>query len=197
MFVRAFIVVIVLLIPGIGYAEAGDWLLRVGASHVAPKSDNHDVVEVEAGQQLTFNGTYFLSDVWAVEVLAALPFEHDIDLVGGGRVASTKHLPPTISMQYHLKPGQAIRPYVGLGVNITEFFEEDTTGALAGSDLELDRSIGLAAQLGVDFNVGEKMFINLEARYVKIETDAKLDGASLGTVEIDPWVFGLYLGWRI
>ncbi len=179
------------------FAEQGDWLFRVGAHSVMPKSDNHDVVEVDDATMLTFNATYFFQNNWAVEVLAALPFEHDIELVGGGRVASTKHLPPTVSAQYHFRPDARTRPYVGLGVNITEFFEEDTTGALAGADLELDRSVGLAAQIGIDVDITDTVFFNAEVRYFDIETDADLNSASLGTVEIDPWAVGINLGVRL
>ena len=57
-------------------------------------------------------------------------------LSAGGTVASVKHLPPTISLQYHFSPDARFRPYVGVGLNVTEFFEEDTKGALAGADLE-------------------------------------------------------------
>ena len=189
-----FVVVALAAMPG--YADQGDWLVRVGAHSINPKSDNHSVVEVESATMATFNFTYFFRDAWAVEVLAALPFEHDIELVGGGRVASTKHLPPTVSVQYHFRANDRVKPYVGVGVNVTEFFEEDTTGALAGSDLELDRSIGLAAQVGVDIDLNEAWFVNVDARYFDIDTDADLNGTSLGTVEIDPWALGLSVGMR-
>ena len=178
-------------------AESGEWLVRVGANTVAPQSNNHDIVEVDDATMLTFNATYFATPNWAVELLAAAPFEHDVDLVGGGTVATVKHLPPTLSAQYHFNPDGAVRPYVGAGINWTLFFEEDTTGALAGSRLSLDDSVGPAGQLGVDFSVSDRWFINIELRYIKIESKATLDGASLGDVEIDPWTFGLNVGVRL
>ena len=177
-------------------AEAGDWVARVGASMVAPKSNNHSVVEVDSGTMLTFNVSYFVTNNWAVEVLAALPFEHGIDLETGGEVAEVDHLPPTVTAQYHFAPDAALRPYVGLGLNVTKFFDEKTKGALDGSDLKLDTSVGLAAQVGVDFDLSERMFFNLEVRYIDIDTDAKLDGADLGKVKIDPWLYGVNVGWR-
>ena len=189
---------LLLLVSGTVYADQGDWLVRVGGHHVNPKSDNHDIVEVDSATMVTFNVSYFFRPSWAVEVLAALPFEHDIELVGGGRVGSTKHLPPTVSVQYHFPMNnQSFRPYVGLGLNVTEFFEEDTRGALAGADLELDRSVGLAAQLGVDIDLNENWFVNLDARYFDIDTDADVNGVSIGNVEIDPWAVGLSVGVRL
>jgi outer membrane protein len=177
-------------------AEQGDWLVRVGAHSVNPKSNNHDIVEVDSATMLTFNGTYLFRPNWGVELLAALPFSHDINLIGGGKVAKTKHLPPTLSLQYHLAPDAAIRPYVGVGVNLTLFFDESTTGALEGTDLSLSNSVGAAFQAGVDFDLNEQWSINIDARYMDIETKAKLDGESLGKVRIDPWAFGVSLGYR-
>jgi outer membrane protein len=178
------------------WAEQGDWLVRVGAHSVNPKSDNHAVVDVDAATMMTFNVTWFMRRHLAVELLAALPFEHDINLVGGGRVGSTRHLPPTLSLQYHLRPEQRFRPYVGFGLNVTEFFEEDTRGALAGSNLSLETSVGWAAQLGADLDLAESWFVNVDLRYFDIDTDARLNGTDLGTVEIDPWALGLSVGRR-
>lgn len=174
------------------WAEAGDFLVRVGASMVAPKSDNHPGVDVEDGTMVTFNGTYFMTDQWAVEVLAALPFKHDIDAKSGPNIGETKHLPPTVSLQYHFTPNQPVRPYVGAGLNYTIFFEEDIDGA----SLSLDDSFGWAAQVGVDIDLTENMFLNAEIRYLDIDTKAKVNSASIGTVEIDPMLYGINIGFR-
>lgn len=180
-----------------GFAGAGEespWILRVGAHDVSPKSNNHAVVNVDDAKMLTFNLTRKLNANWGVEVLAALPFEHDINLNGGGKVASVKHLPPTVSLQYHFAPAAKFRPYVGAGLNATLFFSEHTTGALAGTDLKLGTSFGPAAQVGMDFDISDHWFVNADFRWIDIDTRAKLDGASLGSVAIDPLTFGLSVG---
>jgi len=176
--------------------DAGDWKVRAGAYMVAPKSDNSDLVTVDDGVSLGFNVTYYFTPNWALEVLAATPFTHDINLVGGDKVAETKHLPPTFTLQYHFDTGSSFHPYVGAGLNYTTFFDEKTTGALAGTDLNLDDSFGLALQLGADLDLSENWFVNGDVRWINIETDATLDGTPLGTVEIDPWVAGIELGRR-
>ena len=176
--------------------DAGDWIWRVGVHNVRPKSDNHALVNVDAAASLTFNATYMFAPNWGVEVLAALPFEHDINLNGGGKVAQAKHLPPTVSVQYHLNPNGAWGPYVGAGLNYTLFFDEKTRGALAGAKLELDPSLGLAAQAGLDIELGSDWFANVDARWLDIETDAKVNGARIGNVVIDPLAFGLSIGRR-
>ena len=175
-----------------GFADAGDWLFRAGGSVVDPKSDNHDLVDVEESYMVTFNGTYFITDQWAVELLAALPFEHDIDAKHGGKIGEVKHLPPTLSAQYHFLPNNNIRPYVGAGFNYTFLYEED----LDGADLDLDNSAGWAAQIGVDIDISDKLFMNAEVRYLDIDSDAKVNGVSIGTIEIDPLLFGINVGFR-
>ena len=187
---------LILTAPTAQALEAGDWLVRFGLSTVDPKSSNSPLVSVDAGTSASVTLSYMYTDNVSIELLAAYPFEHDIDLVGGDKVADTKHLPPTLSLNYHFTTASAFKPYIGVGVNYTTFFSESTTGALAGTDLSLDDSWGLAGQIGMDYEVNDRWSVNLAARYIDIETDAKLDGVPLGTVEIDPWVFSVQAGYR-
>ncbi len=181
--------------------EKGDWLLRVGAGMVDPDTPNADVggadLDVDSGTSLVFNGTYFFTPNVAFEVLAALPFKHDVDLEGAGQVAEVKHLPPTFSLQYHFDTGNKFRPYVGAGLNWTIFFDESTEGDLAGTDLDLDDSFGLAAQVGADIDVSDNMFLNFDFRWIDIDADAEVSPLGLEfDVEVDPYVYSLTLGWK-
>jgi outer membrane protein len=190
------------LVSGVAQAyQAGDWLVRAGIWGVYPKSDNLSLgpnadIEVDDGYSLGFNVTYMVSPNIGIELLGSWPFSHDISLTGAGTIGETKHLPPTVSVQYHFLPDNNFRPYVGVGLNYTLFFDEDAKGALSGADLELDDSWGLAAQVGMDFDVAPNWFLNVDVRYIDIDTKAKLNGASIGTVEIDPWIVGLNVGTR-
>ncbi len=190
------------LMTGVAEAyQAGDWLVRAGIWGIYPKSDNLNLgpnadINVDDGYSLGFNITYMATPNIGIELLGAWPFSHDISLSGVGTIGDTKQLPPTISVQYHFLPDSNFRPYVGLGLNYTFFFDESTEGALSGSDLKLDDSWGLAAQVGMDFDVAPNWFLNVDVRYIDIDTKAKLDGVSIGTVEIDPWVVGFNVGTR-
>ena len=182
--------------------SAGHWTLGVGVHQVGPRSDNGTLVGTPLGNlkmdvgnntRPTVTAEYFLKDNLGVEVLAALPFQHDIDVVGVGKVGSTKHLPPTVSLQYHFGNG-TLRPFDGLGVNYTRFFGTRTTGPIAGTRLSLSDSWGLAGHVGVDVRVGEKSAIRIDYRKIDIDTKVKLNGANLGapnTVHIDPSVYGV------
>ena len=175
----------------------GDWAFSAGIGQVAPKSDNGALaagtlkVDVDNDIKPTLTGEYFFANNWGLEVLAALPFKHDINIAGLGRVGSTKHLPPVVSVNYHFNGQGNVSPFIGLGVNYTTFFSEETGGALAGSKLKLADSWGLAAHVGIDFKVSDRGAIRVNARWADIDTDVKLDGAKLGTVNIDPMVYGI------
>ena len=183
--------------------EAGQWLGRVGAYGVFPESDNLSNVlgtgatlDVDNGYTLGFNFTYMVNPNIGIELLAALPFRHDISLSGAGTVGKTDQLPPTLSIQYHLMPQGTVHPYIGLGLNYTNFFNEETEGALTGVSLKLDDSWGLAGQLGIDIDVAPNWFVNADLRYISIKSDATLNGVGIGTVDINPWVVGLTVGTR-
>jgi outer membrane protein len=184
------------LAPSARAQDTGDWTVRAGFHSIEPKSSNHALVGVEDTIGLTFNVTYMFTPNWGVELLGGLPFLHDITLNGSGAVGETELLPPTLSAQYHFNPNGHVRPYVGAGLNYTVFSGERTWGALQGTKLELDSSFGAAAQVGIDIDVIPGWFINVDARWFDIDTDAKLDGVALGTIEIDPYAFGLTLGRR-
>ena len=180
--------------------EAGQWLVRVGATSINPDSDNGTLfipapvdVDVDDAWGLTFNVSYFFTERWAVELLAAAPYNHDFELKGTGISGETDHLPPTLSVQYHFPVSDRITPYVGLGVNWTIFFDEDLSIPV---DLDLDDSVGVAAQVGMDIDLNENWFMNVDVRYIKIESDAEVGGVDVGTVDINPWLFGVNVGYR-
>lgn len=209
--------------------EKGDILVRGGLTTVAPDDSSSNIlvgganfelggavvggVSVDNNTQLGLNFAYFVTDNWNVEVLAATPFSHDIDIGGGVNLGSTKHLPPTVTANYFFADSSAkFQPYAGVGLNYTIFFDEELNGATVGviedatggavvSDLDLDASFGISAQIGADYEISDGMFLNASIRYINIETEAnfKVNGADLGkieTVTIDPWVYTISIGYK-
>ena len=172
----------------------GDMTLGLGIHSVMPRDGNSataaGLLNVDANVRPTLTFEYFVADKIGIEVLAAWPFEHDINLVGVGKVAKAKHLPPTISLQYHFSNTSSVTPFVGLGINYTTFFDDRGVGALAGSSVDLGDSWGLAAHAGIDIALSDRGALRLDVRYIDIETDVKVNGAPIGKVKIDPWVVG-------
>ena len=166
--------------------EKGDIVVRVGAAMVKPAGDGalDGALDVGNNTQLGLDGTYMLTDQIGVGVLAATPFKHDIEL-NGAKIGTTKHLPPTITAQYHFNTGTNFHPYVGAGVNYTQFFSERSSLG----DLELAHSVGLAAEAGFDFEIDKKWGLNVGVWHADIDSKAKLNGTKLDTVEVDPWAY--------
>ena len=193
--------------PIAAQAEQGDWLFRVGLSQVNPDETNLEVpplgdIVVDDDVSPTFNISYFITDHISTELLAAWPFTHGVDLKTGEagddktRIGNVDHLPPTLSLNWHFNPDGNFRPYIGVGANYTMFSSEETRGPLNGSSLKLDDSFGASGQVGVDIGSGN-WFVNANVRYIQIESDAELDGADIGTLDINPWVYGLHIGYKL
>jgi outer membrane protein len=203
--------------------EAGDVILRLGATTVVPDEDSDDIVlptepatvlpgiSVDSNTQLGIIGSWLFSDHFGLELLAATPFHHKFSVNGLGiDGGSVKHLPPTLSLQWYPRGGRGgWQPYLGLGVNYTTFFEEDVSGELKGAlgavlgasraDLDLDDSVGPAAQAGVDFPINEHLGVNFAVWYLDIDTTATIStdvGRVKFDVDIDPWVYNVGIAWR-
>ncbi|MBE01740.1 OmpW family outer membrane protein [uncultured Marinobacter sp.] len=220
--------------------EAGDFVVRAGAVHVAPDDSSDPLVVtgfgpltgkkdrlagtevgVDSNTQLGLRATYMFTEHLGLGVLGATPFKHNIEgkdgLAGFGDLGETKHLPPTITLQYYPMPATSkFQPYAGIGVNYTVFFEEDTNNTLTGvvdatandlygtplgtvdsTDLDLDDSVGVAMELGMDYMLNDNFGLNAAIWWADINTDATISAYSGGTkvaevtteVEIDPMVY--------
>ena len=201
--------------------EAGDIIVRAGVANVSPDVSSSELLldggaivgssaNVHGNTQLGLTGVYMLTSDIGIEVLASTPFEHDITAdtgaLGLGRVGagSTKHLPPTVSVQYYPAAADSRwQPYVGIGLNYTIFFSENVSntleGVLGAGTLDLDSSLGLAVQAGVDYQLSDNLLLNLGIWHVDIDTTANYDfnGTSLVTdVSIDPTVYSFSVGYK-
>ncbi|WP_430392016.1 OmpW/AlkL family protein [Dyella sp. 20L07] len=183
------------------HADTNDnWVVRFGVHAVAPKDNNGTL----AGAKSTISSStrpsasleYMFTPNWGVDVLAAWPFSHDVKLAGLGKVAQTKQLPPTVGVNYHFMPNSSWSPFVGVGINYTNFFDTKGAGALNGASVSIANSWGVAAHAGFDLKINEKWLATADIRWVDIESDVKVNGAKVGTAKIDPLVFGVSLGYR-
>ncbi len=198
--------------------DAGDWLIKGRLANIDPDAKSGPVViggapvpgsgvDVDDGLSLDISIAYMLDPYWAVELLLDITSKHDVTATGAtlgglGKIAEVRALPPTLLLQYHFLPTAKIRPYVGAGVNYTDFRDEKTSdsfnGALGGpSDIGLDSSWGLAAQAGVDIDLTNGWFLTLDLKWIDIDTTAKINspsGAASVDIDLDPWVYGIGLG---
>ena|SRR5690554_5021490 len=208
--------------PSVMAHEAGDILVRAGVVTVTTSESTSGIVvdgttdlggeaTLNNNTQLGLNFAYMLTDKVAVELLAATPFEHDVAIKGTGAVdgslGKVKHLPPTLSAVYYpLESSSVFQPYVGVGVNYTWFFDEETTASAESNtpsltNLKVKNSWGWAAQVGADYMLTENIMLNGQIRYIDIDTEATVDvagGASTAKVDVDikPVVYMVGLGYK-
>ena len=127
----------------------------------------------------------------AAELVLTYPQKHDVRL-GGNKIGSLKHLPPTLSAQYHFTGMPGFRPYVGAGLNLTLFSSVDLPAGLSVKK----NSTCLSLQIGFDVPVGGGWLVNLDLKKVQIKTDVKSAGTKIGELKVDPLLVGLGVGWR-
>lgn len=203
--------------------EPGDFIVRAGAASVQPEDSSGALklngdpaplagaeVGVRDDTQLGLTVAYMIGNHLGVELLASTPFEHEITASDApvSKVGSTKHLPPTLNLQYFPMSGDsAFQPYFGIGINYTAFFSEDVDSefeaALGNSDMSLDDSVGLSLQIGADYSFNDNWMINASVWRLALNTTAEIDidtadgPATLEVdVDIDPWVYMIGVGYK-
>lgn len=200
------------------------WAIRARAVGVLPDEDSAnwrvngtplgDAVPGAHGQLSIDNAvipeldiSYFFTKNLAVELILGVT-PHDVhgkdSLAAFGKIGDAWLLPPTLMAQYHFELGRGIKPYVGVGVNYTVFFDQG--GATNYSDFKLDDNWGFALQAGVDVPLGGNWFFNVDVKRIWLDTTATaytsashpLGGGNRVTadVTVDPWLIGVGIGYK-
>lgn len=186
---------IAVMAPAFAQSEdSGNWIVRARAVHL--DSANKD----STGLGLTINNkwlpevdiSYFITPNIAAELILTVPQKQTV-YSNGAAIGEFKHLPPTLTLQYHFTNLGAVRPYVGAGVNYTRLSSVDVLDGAA--DLKRN-SWGLAAQVGVDIPVGDGWLLNLDLKKVQIKTTVSAGGAEAGKFKVDPLLLSVGVGKR-
>jgi outer membrane protein len=173
--------------------DKGDWIVRARA--VRLDSVNKD----STGLGLTINNkwlpevdiTRFITPNVAVELVLTVPQSQTV-YSNGTDIGSFKHLPPTLTAQYHFTDLQGFRPYVGAGLNYTSIHKVRLP---AGVTLE-HKSVGFALQAGVDIPLQDGWLFNVDVKKVQIGTDVFAGGVKAGTLDLNPTLIGIGFGKR-
>ncbi|MDQ7969963.1 MAG: OmpW family outer membrane protein [Oxalicibacterium faecigallinarum] len=180
--------------------QEGSWLVRVRAAHLDPANKSDPVGGVGASDRLTVESrtipeidiSYFFTPNWAAELVLTYPQKHRVYL-DGTDIGSFKHLPPTLTVQYHFAPEKTWSPYVGAGINYTRISSVNLLGGNA--DLE-SSSIGPALQAGIDYKLNNKWSLNLDVKKIYIRSDVNTAAGTISQVKVDPLLIGVGIGYR-
>ena len=137
--------------------------------------------------------TYFFTPNLATELILTVPQGQTVHSnTLSADIGTLQHLPPTLLAQYHFQ-ADGFKPYLGLGVNFTQFSNVNLT--VNGADVGRT-STGLAFQMGVDVPITKNVSFNVDVKQLTMSTDVYLNGARLGTYHIDPLLVGVGVGYR-
>lgn len=181
-------------------AEENPWLVRLRAVYLDPANKSDPVGGAGASDRLTVNSrvipdvdiSYFFTPNLAAELVLTYPQKQDVSL-DGNKIGSFKHLPPTLTLQYHFSPQSAFSPYIGAGINYTRFSDVSLQGGLTMES----HSIGAALQAGVDIKLDDRWSLNLDVKKVQIRSDImSASGTKVSNAQVDPWLLGVGVGYR-
>jgi outer membrane protein len=181
-------------------AQESPWLVRGRIVNISPANGSDPVGGVGAADRITVSKktipevdiSYFFSPNVSAELILTYPQKHDVYL-DGANIGTFKHLPPTLSAQYHFAPNADVNPYLGFGVNYTNISK---VNLLAGKGGLESSSFGFSVQAGVDFKIDKNWSINLDIKKVQIRSDVNVAGAKASAVKVDPLLVGIGMGYR-
>jgi outer membrane protein len=168
-------------------AQENPWMVRVRAVNVKWENggqantsstnvwaDDKNIPEVDI--------SYFFTKNIAAELVLTYPQKVDI-YAGASKLGHLNALPPSLLLQYHFTNFGQVKPYVGAGINLTHFGRNDSYGGPA-----VDKySVGYAAQVGVDYMIDKHWGVNLDVKYLQIDTYV----SGVGELKLNPVTAGV------
>ena len=180
-------------------AQEAPWMVRLRAVDLQSANKDSTGLDLSINDKIIpeIDFSYFFMPQFAVELVLTYPQKQTIRS-GSTEIGSLKHLPPTLTAQYHFTTLGAFKPYVGAGLNYTRFsnvnFEPAVQAALQPTLSK--NSFGLAVQAGFDYEVAKNIYFNVDVKKVQIRTDVSSAGTKVGTFKVDPWLVGIGIGRR-
>lgn len=173
---------------------------------------------VKPQNTLFFSVARELNDKWDLQLALGLPPVHDVALKvtdaaalpasvaaqDGVIISKVTQIAPALFVNYKFgDAGNALRPFLGLGVNYTKFDPAKTTAAndaINGGPtrIKLSDSWGLAWQAGVTYQIDKKWSVS--GTYTSADVKTTVTTNTLGIerkldVSFDPTVFILSVGY--
>ena len=185
-------------ISAAGNAAAQDNVVKVGLTEYTTHSRTNGVtgIGVPAGADATSGNATTVILVYermateniGVELVLGIPPRVRADAAGtvaflGSDILSAKNLGPTLLVNYHFgQPGDALRPYVGAGVNYTKFI--GIRSRLA-PDVQMSSSTGWAAQAGVDYALNNEWSVFASVAVLRVKSNVVASGSTVLQTSID------------
>lgn len=170
------------------------WLLRARAVNIDTANKDSTGLNLSLSNKTIpeVDVSYFFTPNIAAELILTYPQKHNL-YSNGTQIGTLKHLPPTLTAQYHFTDLGAFKPYVGAGINYTRFSSVNLSVPNVGIE---SSSWGPALQVGMDYALDKNWSLNMDLKKVYMKTDVYSAGNKIGTFKVDPVLFGLGVGYR-
>jgi len=204
-------VFVLVAIAGIASAQSPEWRYggRVSWVNAGTSSDElgdtGSTLDLQSGLGVEFDATLMFSDQFGVE-LSVGASAHRLQVSGGdlGTIDAGRLwlVPLTAIAQYHHPVYGPWDPYVGLGLTwAAPFYKESEDASDAGiEEMEFEGGPAIAAQIGVNYQMDNRWYANVDLRYSGTSVDAQVrtDQEDLPTVKLDikPLVVSLGFGYK-
>lgn len=189
---------ILITLMGISSTSFAQWQFKVGASAIAPTQDTAilgGAAVVKADDEYAFTPSVeyiFGQTPFSAEVLLATPINHDV-LLDGEKAVKLKHLPPTVTFKYNFKNSTGFTPYIGVGGTAFIAWDEETSGALAGTKVKVKEDFGFAGQIGFNYQPADakNWGVFVDARYAQLSPEVEVKGVTTFDLDIDPMIYSI------
>lgn len=188
-----------MLLAGQVAAQESPWLVRARAVQVDMKNSGNTattaLLSVDDKTIPEVDISYFFNKNIAAELILTVPQKQHVYLSGADK-GTFKHLPPTLTVQYHFTNFNGYKPYVGAGVNFTKICKENITITSANDTRLENNSTGFALQAGVDIPLTKQVSFNVDVKKIQLKSDVYVGGSNVGTLKLDPVLVGVGIGYR-
>lgn len=183
--------------------EPGDFMVQLlaegfysDASGSAAQGVNYNSGTMSANPALDL--TYFFTKNIAAQTVLAVPLAR-VDLhAGPDTLKATDQwvLPLSIIGQYHFLSDEPISPFIGVGLTYAWFWE-DQSHLAGGSHVEVDDTWGGLVNFGLNVKIPDtKWTVVVDAKKWWLSpTTMHAGGNKLQTLTVDPWFFGMGVGY--
>ncbi|QES89333.1 OmpW/AlkL family protein [Rhizosphaericola mali] len=190
--------------------QKGEWRARLRATYVQPEASatistiggsakiSHTIIP-----ELDF--TYFFVDRFSANLILGTTRNKVTatgTALGDVNLGKVWLLPPTLTVLYHQPLGHGILPYAGAGLNYTIFYGKRNGEYI--DNITYKNRLGFATQIGSDFDISKKWFLNIDAKKIWLKT--KNDVTTIPSVaggatvqsdtKINPWLFSVGIGMK-
>jgi outer membrane protein len=185
------------LLTTTAFADQGDIIARLRVIDVSPQNSTTSTlsaldVHAKSDTVPELDFTYMITNNIGAELILGTS-RHEVD-AGSTDLGKVSVLPPTLTLQYHFTPQATFRPYVGAGLNYTRFYDNELNAGVNTPLSVKSNSFGPALQVGADYMITKSFFVNVDVKKLWVKTDVSLAGAPLGTLTLNPWVYGIGVG---